>query len=130
MKLIIGNKNYSSWSLRAWLAARESGIAFGEIDIPLFIPGSRERILSHSPSGKVPCLNDHGVVVWDSLAIGEYLAETQPALLPTSPPITPTSRLRSRSSTKPLRRASIPSAGPPSSRSSTRSVPSWIRKSG
>ena len=78
MKLIIGNKNYSSWSLRAWLAAREGGFTFEEIRIPLFIPGSRERILSHSPSGKVPCLNDHGVVVWDSLAIGEYLAEKRP----------------------------------------------------
>ncbi len=85
MKLIIGNKNYSSWSLRAWLAAREGGFTFGEIDIPLFIPGSRERILSHSPSGKVPCLNDHGLVVWDSLAIGEYLAEKAPQLLPTEP---------------------------------------------
>lgn len=82
MKLIIGNKNYSSWSLRAWLAAREGGFNFGEIDIPLFRPDSRERILSHSPSGKVPCLNDSGVLVWDSLAIGEYLAEKQPALLP------------------------------------------------
>ena len=82
MKLIIGNKNYSSWSLRAWLAAREGGFNFGEIDIPLFLSSTRERILSHSPSGKVPCLNDSGVVVWDSLAIGEYLAEKQPTLLP------------------------------------------------
>src|SRR5690606_29423751 len=85
MKLIIGNKNYSSWSLRAWLAAREGGFTFEEIRIPLFIPGSRERILSHSPSGKVPCLIDHGFTVWDSLAIGEYLAEKQPALLPPDP---------------------------------------------
>lgn len=82
MKLIIGNKNYSSWSLRAWLAAREAGLGFEEIRIPLFIPGSRERILSHSPSGKVPCLNDHGLAVWDSLAIGEYLAEKSGRLLP------------------------------------------------
>ena len=85
MKLIIGNKNYSSWSLRAWLAAREGGFTFEEIRIPLFIPGSRERILSHSPSGKVPCLIDHGFTVWDSLAIGEYLAEKNPALLPADP---------------------------------------------
>ena len=85
MKLIIGNKNYSSWSLRAWIAAREGGFSFGEIDIPLFRPDSRERILSHSPSGKVPCLNDHGAVVWDSLAIGEYLAEKRPGLLPADP---------------------------------------------
>ncbi|ATE61400.1 glutathione S-transferase family protein [Thauera sinica] len=82
MKLIIGNKNYSSWSLRAWIAARAGGFTFEEIRIPLFIPGSRERILSHSPSGKVPCLIDHGLAVWDSLAIGEYLAEKTPQLLP------------------------------------------------
>lgn len=82
MKLIIGNKNYSSWSLRAWLSARAGGFTFEEIRIPLFIPGSREKILSHSPSGKVPCLIDHGLVVWDSLAIGEYLAEQAPQLLP------------------------------------------------
>lgn len=92
MKLIIGNKNYSSWSLRAWLAAREGGFNFGEIDIPLFMPGTRERILSHSPSGKVPCLNDNGVLVWDSLAIGEYLAEKQPALLPADPVARATAR--------------------------------------
>lgn len=84
MKLIIGNKNYSSWSLRAWLAARASGLVFEEIRVPLFIPGSRERILSHSPSGKVPCLIDHGLPVWDSLAICEYLAEKAP-LWPTDP---------------------------------------------
>lgn len=84
MKLIIGNKNYSSWSLRAWLAARAGGFRFEEINIPLFVPGSRERVLPHSPTGKVPCLNDHGLLVWDSLAIGEYLAEQQPALLPAS----------------------------------------------
>ena len=92
MKIIIGNKNYSSWSLRAWLAAREGGFYFGEIDIPLFRPDSRERILSHSPSGKVPCLNDNGVLVWDSLAIGEYLAEKQPALLPADPVARATAR--------------------------------------
>ena len=92
MKIIIGNKNYSSWSLRAWLAAREGGFNFGEIDIPLFRPDSRERILSHSPSGKVPCLNDNGVLVWDSIAIGEYLAEKQPALLPADPVARATAR--------------------------------------
>ena len=92
MKIIIGNKNYSSWSLRAWLAAREGGFNFGEIDIPLVRPDSRERILSHSPSGKVPCLNDNGVLVWDSLAIGEYLAEKQPALLPADPVARATAR--------------------------------------
>jgi len=85
MKLIIGNKNYSSWSLRAWLAARATGQLFEEIRIPLFIPGSRERILAHSPSGKVPCLIDHGLAVWDTLAICEYLAEKSPSLWPADP---------------------------------------------
>ncbi len=84
MKLTIGNKNYSSWSLRAWLAARAGGFRFEEIHIALFVPGSHERVLAHSPTGKVPYLNDHGLVIWDSLAIGEYLAEQQPALLPAS----------------------------------------------
>lgn len=82
MKLIIGNRNYSSWSLRGWLAARASGLRFEEIRVALFVPGSSEHVLAHSPSGKVPCLNDHGLLIWDSLAIGEYLAEQQPALLP------------------------------------------------
>ena len=82
MKLIIGNKNYSSWSLRGWLAARASGHRFEEVRVVLSTPTSRERILHHSPSGKVPCLNDHGIVVWDSLAICEYLAERTPALWP------------------------------------------------
>lgn len=82
MKLIIGNKNYSSWSLRAWIAARAGGFTFEEIRIPLFLAGSREQILAHSPSGKVPCLIDHGLTVWDSLAICEYLAEKAPQLWP------------------------------------------------
>lgn len=82
MKLIIGNRNYSSWSLRGWLAARASGMRFEEIHVALDMPGSSERILAHCPTGKVPCLNDHGLLIWDSLAIGEYLADQQPALLP------------------------------------------------
>ncbi|HJV25040.1 MAG TPA: glutathione S-transferase family protein [Aromatoleum sp.] len=85
MKLIIGNKNYSSWSLRPWLAARACGAHFEEIRIPLHTPTTRERILKHSPSGKVPCLIDHAVTVWDSLAICEYLAEKYPQLWPTDP---------------------------------------------
>ncbi len=92
MKLILGNKNYSSWSLRAWLIARAGGLTFEEIHIPLFIPGSRERILSHSPSGKVPCLIDHGITVWESIAIGEYLAERNPALWPEDPAARATAR--------------------------------------
>lgn len=80
--LIIGNKNYSSWSLRPWLVMAHTGIAFEELRIPLYAPGSREHILQFSPAGKVPVLIDGDVVVWDSLAICEYLAEQHPQLWP------------------------------------------------
>lgn len=82
MKLVIGNKNYSSWSLRAWLMLKQAGIDFEEIPVPLYAEGYKERILAYSPSGKVPCLIDGDAVVWDSLAIGEYLAEKHPSLWP------------------------------------------------
>ena len=82
MQLVIGNKNYSSWSLRPWLAMKMLGIAFDEIRISLYGPGSKERILQHSPAGKVPVLRDGETVVWDSLAILEYLAEKHPQLWP------------------------------------------------
>jgi glutathione S-transferase len=77
-RLILGNKTYSSWSLRGWLAARLAGIDFEEIVIFLYKPGSREAILSHNPAGKVPALVIDGEPVWDSLAMAEYLAETCP----------------------------------------------------
>lgn len=80
--LIIGNKNYSSWSLRPWLVMAHTGIAFEELRIPLYGPGSREHILQFSPAGKVPVLIDGDVVIWDSLAICEYLAERHPQLWP------------------------------------------------
>jgi glutathione S-transferase len=76
--IYIGNQNYSSWSLRAWLMLRQTGVAFESVVIPLYAPGSKEEILRHSPSGKVPALRHGDVTVWDSLAIGEYLAETFP----------------------------------------------------
>jgi glutathione S-transferase len=80
LKLVIGNKNYSSWSMRPWLAMRASGIAFEEIFIPLYtdIKADKDRILSFSRAGKVPALIDGDVTVWDSLAIIEYLAERFP----------------------------------------------------
>jgi len=80
LKLVIGNKNYSSWSMRPWLALRANGIAFEEIFIPLYTGNvaDKERILSFSASGKVPALIDGDVTVWDSLAIIEYLAERFP----------------------------------------------------
>ena len=80
MRLIIGNKNYSSWSLRAWLPLRHLGIQFEEERVALFTRGYKEHIQSHSPAGKVPVLIDGATTVWESLAIGEYLAEKFPAL--------------------------------------------------
>jgi glutathione S-transferase len=80
MRLIFGNKNYSSWSLRAWLPLKHCGIAFEDERIALFEPGYKERIQRHSPAGKVPVLIDGSTIVWESLAIGEYLAETFPTL--------------------------------------------------
>jgi len=93
-ELVIGNRNYSSWSLRAWLALRRTGIEFDEIVIPLKQAGSREAILAHSPSGKVPLLRHGEVTVWDSLAICEYLAERFPGagLWPAEPSARATAR--------------------------------------
>ena len=82
MLLIIGNKNYSSWSLRPWLAMKVLGIPFEEKRIPLYGPDSGRALLQYSPAGKVPCLVDGELRVWDSLAILEYLAERHPALWP------------------------------------------------
>jgi glutathione S-transferase len=76
--LVLGNKNYSSWSLRGWLAARLAGIAFEERLVRLSEPGSRAALLAHSPAGKVPVLHHGARVIWDSLAIVEYLAEQRP----------------------------------------------------
>lgn len=82
MRLIIGNKNYSSWSLRPWLLLEQAGIAFEEVVIALYTPGSREEILQYSPAGKVPVLIDGEIAIWDSLAICEHVAETRPGLWP------------------------------------------------
>ncbi|KRR21739.1 glutathione S-transferase family protein [Bradyrhizobium retamae] len=80
LKLVIGNKNYSSWSMRPWLALRVNNIPFEEVFIPLYTndKADKDRILSFSDSGKVPTLIDGHVTVWDSLAIIEYLAEKYP----------------------------------------------------
>lgn len=78
LTLVIGTKRYSSWSLRSWLAARMAGAEIREIEIVLRQPATKGDILDHSPSGKVPCLIHDGLVVWDSLAICEYLAEAFP----------------------------------------------------
>lgn len=77
--LWIGNKNYSSWSLRGWLMCKLAGIEFDEVMIRLDLPDRPGRITPHSPSGRVPALRDGDLVVWDTMAIGEYLAERFPA---------------------------------------------------
>ncbi|MDO6562995.1 glutathione S-transferase family protein [Amphritea sp. 1_MG-2023] len=76
MQLIIGNYNYSSWSLRAWLMLRHFDLAFDTTRIALFTPGSAEQIKAYNPAGKVPVLLDNGTTVWDSLSICEYISET------------------------------------------------------
>jgi glutathione S-transferase len=79
LKLVIGNKNYSSWSMRPWLALRANNIAFDEVFIPLYTGAAdKQRILSFTHSGKVPALIDGDVTIWDSLAIIEYAAEKFP----------------------------------------------------
>ena len=85
--LVIGDKRYSSWSLRAWLGLRHAGLPFQEIKVKLRQPDTRAQILPHSPSGKVPLLKHGGIVVWESLAILEYLAELVPSarLWPSDP---------------------------------------------
>jgi glutathione S-transferase len=77
LKLVIGNKNYSSWSMRPWLAMRSSNIAFDEVLIPLYTDdkADKERIIGFTRSGKVPALIDGDITVWDSLSIIEYVAE-------------------------------------------------------
>ena len=83
-ELFIGNKNYSSWSLRPWVLMKECGIAFQERLVPFDAGTSFTKFRAFSPSGKVPCLLDGATVVWDSLAIAEYLAEAHPGLWPTN----------------------------------------------
>jgi glutathione S-transferase len=79
LKLVIGNKNYSSWSMRPWVALRASGIAFEEIFIPLYTgEADKRRLLDFTHSGKVPALIDGDVTIWDSLSIIEYVAERFP----------------------------------------------------
>ena len=78
LKLVIGNKAYSSWSLRPWILLRQADIPFEEVLIPLYEPGSTDAILRYAPTGKVPCLIDGSITVWESLAICEYIAEQHP----------------------------------------------------
>lgn len=81
-ELVMANKNYSSWSLRPWVLMKARGIPFTERLIPFPGGDSYATYRPHSPSGRVPCLIDDGVPVWDSLAIVEYLAERHPGVWP------------------------------------------------
>lgn len=73
--LVIANKCYSSWSLRAWLLMKQLGISFDEIIIPLDLPDTKAKVLRHSPAGKVPILIDGDATVWETIAIMEYVGE-------------------------------------------------------
>src|SRR5271170_7569986 len=75
LTLVIANKAYSSWSFRPYILMRRFGVPFDEIVIPLAQDATRNEILRHAPSGKCPSLRDGDLVIWDSLAIIEYLAE-------------------------------------------------------
>jgi len=81
-RLVIGNRRYSSWSLRGWLAVRLAGLDVEEVLIPFTRPGPTKEIALNSPSGLVPYLEHDGARIWESLAIVEYCAEIDPALWP------------------------------------------------
>lgn len=87
MELVIGTKRWSTWSLRPWLALKRSGLPFTETLVELRQENnmSEVEIRAHSPSGLVPVLKADGLVVWDSLAICEYVAEKAPGLWPKDP---------------------------------------------
>lgn len=78
LQLVIGNRNYSSWSLRGWLAMRHTKLPFEEIFIPLNLPETKAQLEKHSPSLLVPVLKIDGTIVWDSLAIIEALNDLAP----------------------------------------------------
>ncbi len=84
-RLHIANKNYSSWSLRPWVLMRARDIPFEERLTPFADGSSHAAFRAFSPTGKVPCLTDGDIVVWDSLGIAEYLADRHPGLWPEAP---------------------------------------------
>ncbi|RFA27752.1 glutathione S-transferase [Alkalilimnicola ehrlichii] len=80
LTLVIGNKNYSSWSLRPWLLLKVGKVDFREVRVPLHAEDSEQQVRRYSPTGKVPVLQHGDLTIWDSLAIAEYLAEQFPQL--------------------------------------------------
>ena len=93
LTLLVGNKNYSSWSLRAWIMLRHAGLAFDELLVPLDQPDTAGAIRAFNPAGLVPALRHNGLLVWESLAICEYACELSGRGLPTDP----AARARARS---------------------------------
>lgn len=87
--LVIGNRNYSSWSLRPWLALRHAGVAFAEKRLALYTDETNAWLAKHAPAGKVPLLINGGATIWESLAICEYVAEGWPTarMWPESPAV-------------------------------------------
>ena len=81
-KLVIGNKNYSTWSFRAWWVLKQTGLPFEEVRVPLYADGHREKLQAYAPTGMAPVLIEDDFAIWDSLAICEYLAEAHSALWP------------------------------------------------
>jgi glutathione S-transferase len=78
LKIVVGNKKYSSWSLRPWLVLKHAGVPFEEVVVPLDMPDTAQNIRKYSPAGRVPVLIDGALAVWDSLAIAEYMNEKFP----------------------------------------------------
>lgn len=78
LTLIIGNKNYSSWSLRPWLAMAARGVPFAEVLVPLGHANTKQQLLQYSPTGLVPALKYGNLVVWESMSIIEYVNEKHP----------------------------------------------------
>ena len=83
--LYVGNKRYSSWSMRPWLVLKKAGVAFDDVTLPLDTPEFAARIAPLSPARTVPVLHTDGAVIWDSLAIAEWAAERVPGLWPHDP---------------------------------------------
>lgn len=85
LKLYVGNRNYSSWSLRPWLVLEKSGLTYEDEVIPLDVPGYKQAILNVSPAGTVPVLHVNGVAIYESLAIAEWIADQTSHLWPSDP---------------------------------------------
>jgi glutathione S-transferase len=83
LRLVIGSKNYSSWSMRAWMLLRWAGLSFAEVPVDLYVPGSRQRVVAlGGQTGLVPVLIADGHPIWDTIAIAEFVHELSPKIWP------------------------------------------------